>query len=161
MPLWIAVCGPKKSGKTSVIEALIPVMKSSGYKVATLKHTIHQHTFDREGTDTQRHAEAGADRVGIVAPGRLVLFAYDLADKQAGLDEFMEKFFSDYDVVLCEGFRDSTYPKIVLDVDKPNLKEVQPPIILKFKPVTGDGGKPGIPEEVVKEILGHVEGWGE
>lgn len=158
MPLWIAVCGPKKSGKTSVIEALIPALKSRGWKVATLKHTIHQHTFDREGTDTQRHAVAGADRVGIVAPGRLVLFAYDLADKQAGLDEFTEKFFSEYDVVLCEGFRDSDYPKIVLDVEEAYLREVKPPVVVKFKLVLEDGSKPGIPDDVVKEILGYVVG---
>jgi len=55
-PLWIAVTGPKKSGKTSVIEALIPLLKEQGYRVATLKHTTHRHTLDTAGTDSFRHA---------------------------------------------------------------------------------------------------------
>ncbi|MFH1863257.1 MAG: molybdopterin-guanine dinucleotide biosynthesis protein B, partial [bacterium] len=109
MPLWITVTGPKKTGKTSVIEALIPFLKAQGWRVATIKHTVHVHDFDAVGTDSYRHNKAGAERVGIISPNTLVLFAYDTQVSDEDESELLEHFFKDHDVVLCEGFRDSKH----------------------------------------------------
>jgi molybdopterin-guanine dinucleotide biosynthesis protein MobB len=64
LPCVIAVDGLKRSGKTTVAKALISEMTSRGYRVGSVK-TIHHDltTLDSAGTDTRRHAEAGAEFV--------------------------------------------------------------------------------------------------
>ena len=158
-PLWIAVTGPKKSGKTSVIEALIPLLKKQGYRVATMKHTTHQHTFDKAGTDSFRHARAGADHVGIVSPETGAFFIYNIREMESSLDALYEAFFSSYDIVLCEGFRNSSYPKIVLESEGEMGNEVAPPVIVRFKPTNKSAEKPCIPDNVRDRIIDYIRTW--
>ena len=42
----IGIVGGKNSGKTTLIEQLIPLIKEAGLSVATIKHTAHSHSFD-------------------------------------------------------------------------------------------------------------------
>lgn len=153
--LWITVTGPKKSGKTSTIEALVPYLQQRGYRVATLKHTVHQHVFDKPGTDSHRHTEAGAGRVGIVSPGELVLFAYDANEEER--ETLLLAFFRSYDVILCEGFRDSPYPKIVLEGGEEPLGDVSPPVIVQFEPIHKSGRNSEVPGEILEKIAGYIE----
>ena len=60
-----AFSGFSGSGKTTLIEKLIPVFKRRGYRVAVIKHDAHDFEIDKEGKDTYRFREAGADRVYI------------------------------------------------------------------------------------------------
>jgi len=152
--LWITVTGPKKSGKTSTIEALVPFLKERGYRVATLKHTVHRHTFDTPGTDSFRHAEAGAGRVGIISPGELVLFAYDVTAEKAR--QLGRAFFQSYDVVLCEGFRDSPHPKIVLESSEESDYDVSPPVIVRFTPIRRPGKNSVVPGEAMERIANYI-----
>lgn len=98
-----------------MIEALIPFLKARGYRVATVKHSSHRHIFDREGSDSHRHALAGAERVVLRSPGANLFIAYDLSEGEAGTQA--DEFLRDFDVVICEGFRDSNYPKVVIEGD--------------------------------------------
>jgi molybdopterin-guanine dinucleotide biosynthesis protein B len=60
----LAVIGRKSSGKTTVIEHLIPELIREGFSVATVKHIGHEDfSIDREGSDTWRHSVAGANPV--------------------------------------------------------------------------------------------------
>ncbi|MCX6639931.1 MAG: molybdopterin-guanine dinucleotide biosynthesis protein B [bacterium] len=156
-PLFITVTGPKKSGKTSTIEALIPVLKKAGFRVATLKHTMHDHCFDSPGTDSYRHAQAGAGRVGISSPSQIVLFGYDVPMKEESEDPLMKEFYKDCDVVLCEGFRDSPFAKIVLEGDEEEIVDYQPPIIVRFKPIHRLGTNSIIPEETLGIVLTYIQ----
>ena len=40
-PLILAVCGVKNSGKTTLIQKLIPLLQNQGLKVAAVKHDGH------------------------------------------------------------------------------------------------------------------------
>lgn len=60
----LAVIGRKASGKTAVIETLVPELIKEGFSVASIKHIAHEHfSIDREGSDTWRHWRAGANPV--------------------------------------------------------------------------------------------------
>ena len=60
----VGVYGYSSSGKTSFIEKLIKRLVDGGYTVAAIKHAPHDDvTIDSEGTDTYRHAQAGASIV--------------------------------------------------------------------------------------------------
>ncbi|MEM1581354.1 MAG: molybdopterin-guanine dinucleotide biosynthesis protein B [Candidatus Bathyarchaeia archaeon] len=60
----IAVLGRKSSGKTTVIEHLVPKLIREGFSVATIKHIAHEgFSIDREGSDTWRHSASGANPV--------------------------------------------------------------------------------------------------
>jgi molybdopterin-guanine dinucleotide biosynthesis protein B len=56
----VAVSGIKNSGKTSLIEKLLPALTRRGLRVATVKHDGHRFEPDRPGTDSFRHLTAGA-----------------------------------------------------------------------------------------------------
>ena len=60
MAAVIAVSGVKNSGKTTLIEKLLPALNARGVKTAVLKHDGHSFAADREGTDTCRFLAAGA-----------------------------------------------------------------------------------------------------
>jgi molybdopterin-guanine dinucleotide biosynthesis protein B len=47
MPLIISVVGKSQSGKTTLIEKLIPELKKRGYRIGTVKHTFHEFDMDK------------------------------------------------------------------------------------------------------------------
>ncbi len=103
----IGFSGFSGSGKTTLIEKLIPVFKSSGFKVAVIKHDAHDFEIDREGKDTYRFREAGADCVCISSASK----SATMSKGASTLDELLEEC-RDADIVLVEGYRDSSITKI-------------------------------------------------
>ena len=100
-PCYIRVAGKKNSVKTTLIVALVDYLAARGYRVATLKHTSHDHEFDRPGSDSQRHTAAGSLATVIVSPDRLVYHApRPHADSLADL---FRRIYDGCDIVLCEG----------------------------------------------------------
>jgi len=60
----LAVIGYKASGKTTVVETLVPELIKEGFSVASIKHIAHENfSLDREGSDTWRHWMGGANPV--------------------------------------------------------------------------------------------------
>ena len=45
----ISIVGKSDSGKTTLIEKLVPELTRRGYRIATVKHDIHGFEVDREG----------------------------------------------------------------------------------------------------------------
>lgn len=105
----ICIVGRSNSGKTTLIEKLIPEFKRKGYRVGTIKHNVHGFEIDREGKDSYRHKNAGASFVLLSSREKIVMIK-DL-DKEYSLDE-LRRFIDDVDIVLAEGFKGSSYPKI-------------------------------------------------
>ena len=60
-PAVLAVSGVHNSGKTTLLEKLLPVLRSRRLKVGVIKHDGHDFTPDVPGTDSYRLREAGAD----------------------------------------------------------------------------------------------------
>jgi molybdopterin-guanine dinucleotide biosynthesis protein B len=111
------VVGRKKRGKTTLVEKLVPEFKKRGYKVGTIKYTTMDHQFDTPGKDSFRHTQSGAGTTLVLSPNSIALFSSDLRKKEP--DELFKLFFQDYDLIIGEGFKNSTYPKIeILDSSK-------------------------------------------
>ena len=69
----IAVSGVKKSGKTTLLEKLIPALAARGVSSAVVKHDAHRFEIDREGKDSWRFTQAGADVVLLSSPEKTAL----------------------------------------------------------------------------------------
>ena len=109
--------GRSNSGKTTLIERVIPELVRAGYKVATVKHTGHGFDLDTEGKDSWRHKRAGASAVVVVSNGSLAMFA-DVAE-QTKLEEVRDRYLDgDIDLIIAEGWKNEGYPKIVVVRDQ-------------------------------------------
>lgn len=107
MQMVVAVSGIKNSGKTTLITKLIPEFRERGYKVATIKHDGHEFEADVKGTDTYQHSNAGAYGTAIFSNGQFMV------KKQVAVTEQeLICMFPEADIIILEGFKNSTYPKI-------------------------------------------------
>lgn len=107
-----AVCfvGKSGTGKTTLLEKLIPALKKCELRVGTVKHHAHPgFEIDREGKDTWRHAQAGSDHVIIAAPDKMA--SIRKISQALTLPEILQTM-TDVDLVLVEGYKRSNLPKI-------------------------------------------------
>lgn len=121
MPPIVSIVGKSKSGKTTLIEKLVRELKSRGYRVATVKHAPEGMSFDEQGKDSWRHIDAGSEATAVSSPDKIVLIkpvAHDIT-----LDEIAHFFGEDYDIILTEGFKQGSAPKIEV-----HRKEVGSPL---------------------------------
>lgn len=104
----IAISGVKNSGKTTLIEKILGILKEKGIKAAVIKHDGHEFSADVPGTDTYRHLSAGA--AGTICYSAT---KYMLVKNQADPDpNELIKAFPDADMIIMEGLKNSPYPKI-------------------------------------------------
>ena len=106
----VSIVGRSNTGKTTLIEKLIPELRRRGYRVATIKHNIHGFDIDHEGKDSWRHKKAGA-RLTVVASPHSVAVIEDV-DGDFELAELRDRYIRDVDVILSEGFKRNPHPKI-------------------------------------------------
>ena len=106
----ISIVGKSNSGKTSLMEKLIPEFIKRGYRVATIKHNIHGFDIDHEGKDSWRHKKAGASTTVIACPDRIALM--EDIDRDQTLDEIRDKYIKGADIILAEGYKGNPFPKI-------------------------------------------------
>lgn len=113
----LSFVGRSNSGKTTLIERVIPELVRAGYKVATVKHAGHGFDLDTEGKDSWRHKQAGASSVVIISKSSLAMFA-DVSDHM-NVEDVRERYLDpSYDLILAEGWRSEGYPKIVVVRDQ-------------------------------------------
>jgi molybdopterin-guanine dinucleotide biosynthesis adapter protein len=106
----ISIVGKSDSGKTTLIEKLVPELTRRGYRVATIKHDMHGFEVDREGKDSWRHKQAGAHTVVISSPQKIALIRD--VEKDLALDEIRGRWIQDVDLILSEGYKKDIQPKI-------------------------------------------------
>jgi len=105
------VIGKKHSGKTTLTVQLTAELRRRGYRVMTIKHGSHTFNIDPATTDTYRHYHEGhAEKVAMVAPDKFALI--ERWSDERTPEEIAERYMSDADVVVCEGFKASALPKI-------------------------------------------------
>ncbi len=110
MPPIVSVVARSNTGKTTLLEALLPALKEAGLRVAVAKHHHHTSSFDTPGKDTFRLAEAGADLVIGVSPVQVATFSRQTGSDD--LDSVIARHCAGYDLVLTEGYKRGDYPKI-------------------------------------------------
>lgn len=109
--------GRSNSGKTTLIERLIPELVKAGYKIATVKHAGHGFDLDTEGKDSWRHKRAGASTVMVLSKGSLAMFA-DVND-DIKVSELRDRFLDQsLDLIIAEGWKSEGFPKIVVVRDQ-------------------------------------------
>ena len=106
----IIIAGTRKSGKTTLIEKLIPYFRQKGYRIATIKHDVHGFEIDIPGKDTFRHREAGSSLTIISSPDKVALV--EMRDKELDFEEILERFVEGVDLVIAEGYKSQPYPKV-------------------------------------------------
>ncbi len=88
------------TGKTTLIERLIKNLKMQGLRVAVMKHDAHRIDVDREGKDSWRFTQAGAE-ISIVSS--LEKTAY-IEQRPLRFEQVIAKVH-DVDLILVEGYK--------------------------------------------------------
>ena len=110
MPPVIAFIGKPDSGKTTLLEKLIPELRRRGYRIGTIKHHVHAFEMDKPGKDTWRHKQAGANTVALSSPTGLGIIR-DVAEDLT-IEELVGRYYGDIDLGIAEGYKRLGLPKI-------------------------------------------------
>ena len=95
------------TGKTTVIEKLVRVLKDKGLRLAVIKHDGHRFEIDHEGKDSWRFSKAGADITIIASEEKM---AY-IEQREVTLMQQIE-MVHDVDLILVEGYKNENLPQI-------------------------------------------------
>jgi molybdopterin-guanine dinucleotide biosynthesis protein B len=112
----LSIVGKSNTGKTTLLERLIPELTARGYRVASIKHSRHPFDFDREGKDSWRHRKAGRGSPSL--PPREVALV-ETVDHDLEYEEMEERYIRDVDIILAEGRKGNRFPKI--EVYRPEM----------------------------------------
>jgi len=102
-PALVAIVGKSDSGKTTLIEKVVPELVKLGLRVGTVKHDAHSFEIDHPGKDSWRHGQAGAEAYVIASPERLAFIAR--LDEELELVDIVDRFFGGFDIVVAEGYK--------------------------------------------------------
>lgn len=105
----ITFVGKSGTGKTTLLEQLIPMLKAQGLRLAVLKHDAHHFEMDKPGKDTYRFTAAGADVVTISNAEKFAMI--EQPEQELSLRDIISRL-PQVDLVLTEGYKKSRYPKI-------------------------------------------------
>lgn len=109
-----------KTGKTTLIEKLVPELLAKGLRVAVLKGNSKRLDLDIPGKDTWRYIEAGAKVSGLISPEKYILIGTSAGQKQAM--ETALAHLQDMDLIIIEGDKKSDNPKIEVIREKVGIK---------------------------------------
>jgi molybdopterin-guanine dinucleotide biosynthesis protein B len=110
MPPVLALIGKPNCGKTTLIEKLIPALAGRGIRIGTIKHHHGDIQMDTPGKDTWRHKQAGAQAVLLSSPTGIGFIQDTTGDTP--VEDLVSSYFQDLDLVLAEGYKWSTLPKV-------------------------------------------------
>lgn len=143
----IGFAGWSGAGKTTLLAQLIPVLRSRGLSVSTVKHAHHEFDVDKPGKDSHTHRLAGASEVLIASRNRWALMHELRGAPEPDLPELLAHL-APVDLVLVEGFKRDHHPKIEIyraSVGKPMLHPDDPHII----GIASDAPVPGVALPVI------------
>ncbi|MFA0903045.1 bifunctional molybdopterin-guanine dinucleotide biosynthesis adaptor protein MobB/molybdopterin molybdotransferase MoeA [Vibrio cholerae] len=110
------------TGKTTLLEALLPKLTTAGLRIGLLKHAHHDFDVDKPGKDSYRLRKAGASQMLIASRNRHALMT-ETPDAEAEFDYLLTRFDAEkLDMILVEGCKNIAFPKIELhraEVGKP------------------------------------------
>lgn len=95
------------TGKTTLLEKLIPELKKRGLRLAVVKHDAHEFEIDHQGKDSWRMTQAGADVTVISSETHAAIIENRPVDTEVLLSRI-----TDVDIILTEGYKHGRHPKI-------------------------------------------------
>ena len=158
-PAVLAVSGVKNSGKTTLIQRILSGLADAGLYVAVIKHDGHSFQADPPETDTGRYFEAGAFAAAVFDGEK-----FKHIERRPVTETELIQQFPQADLILLEGFKQSSWPK--LEVVRKGNSEVSvcdPGTLLALvtdSDLSIDGVpviKPDDTEGVVRRILQFVK----
>ncbi len=123
----LGICGLSGSGRTTLIEAILPELVQRGLRVAVVQHDCRNPVMELPGKDRDRLYRAGAD-VFLLGGEEFVRLH---GDTGAGFGFQLARLGRQYDLVLVEGHARTPVPKVWLLV-----ADDQPPVSMS---ADGDG----------------------
>ena len=122
LPPVIHIVGKKNSGKTTLIEKIIPELCARGYRAATVKHHHSERPIDLDwkGKDSWKHRNAGAKAVAVVSRSETALFQE--TDEMPPLSQVIANM-KGVDLVLAEGFGSESQLEIRI-IDDPSVSDL-------------------------------------
>jgi len=103
------VAAASNSGKTTLIEKVVGLLKTRGLQVAVVKHASAGFDLDKPGKDSWRFGQAGADTVVLVGPDKMAIMR---KIKQEPSQEELIRAVGDADIIIHEGFKKSAMKMI-------------------------------------------------
>lgn len=103
------VAASSNSGKTTLIEKVVPILKARGLRVAVVKHASAGFDLDLPGKDSWRFQQAGAEAVVLVGPDRMALIKKIESEPSP---EELALMTGDADIVIYEGFKKTAANRI-------------------------------------------------
>ena len=105
------------TGKTTLLKSIISLLAQMSFKVGAIKHTHHDFEIDLPGKDSYELRKAGAQQTLIASPHRWAMIE-DLSNNPLAplsLGTLIDKLdTSKLDLILVEGFKNESFPKIEL-----------------------------------------------
>jgi molybdopterin-guanine dinucleotide biosynthesis protein B len=127
----IGFIGYSNSGKTTLIEKLIPIFRAQGLAVSAVKNAHHGFDMDRPGKDSYRYRVAGAGQVLIATTERWALLT-ETPSGHASLEHLLQQM-APCDLVIVEGFKsEGRMPRIEVrrsTVEDPPIHPRDPNVI--------------------------------
>jgi len=103
------------TGKTTLLEKLIPQLTEQGIRIGMIKHAHHEFDIDKPGKDSYRLRKAGAQQMLIASSSRQALMTENETPQEPRLDVLVTRLDLDnIDLVLVEGFKHVSFPRIEL-----------------------------------------------
>jgi molybdopterin-guanine dinucleotide biosynthesis adapter protein len=151
----LAIIGRGNSGKTTLLFKIVDELTKRDYKIATIKHTFHKIDFDRPGTDSWKHIEAGSSVTVLSSPD--AVFIIKPESKTDDLTRIIEMLGEGYDLIIIEGYKKSDVPKIEVHRNSlgPRLTGITNVIALVTDEPVADTIKQ-FPTNAFKEIADYI-----
>jgi len=105
----ISFVGRHNSGKTTLLTKIIERFSQKDIKTAVIKHAASGLDINPDN-DSGRLFNAGASRVYASSPG--IAMEYHRNNEEISLKDICSKVGLDVDLVITEGFKKETHPKI-------------------------------------------------
>ena len=103
------------TGKTTLIKDVVMILKKSNYRVSVIKHAHHNFDIDQPGKDSYEIRKSGAENMLISSKNRWALMHENMNNNELTLVDLVNLLGKiKYDLILVEGFKAESFPKIEL-----------------------------------------------
>ena len=103
------------TGKTTLIKDVVMILKKSNYRVSVIKHAHHNFDIDQPGKDSYEIRKSGAENMLISSKNSWALMHENTNNNELTLVDLVNLLGKiKYDLILVEGFKAESFPKIEL-----------------------------------------------